>query len=247
MATQKVETIRPYGADGPDKDRQVRSMFNHIAPGYDRMNLLMSMGLDRGWRRRTVAAVAAVRPSVVLDIATGTGDVAIQLARAIPDAHIHGVDLSEGMVQVGVAKVADAGLDNRITLQVADALDLPFADNSVDAITVSFGVRNFKELHRGYTEMLRVLRPGGLLAVLELTTPSSPLLVPAYNIYTKGIIPVLGKILSGDYDAYRYLQRSIAAVPARDKMCALMRDAGFADAAYANLFPGVCALYTARK
>lgn len=242
-----VEHINPYSSDDEAKHSQVRRMFDSIAPAYDTMNRLMSLGMDRGWRRKTVSCVAGDKPVDILDIATGTGDLAIALAKACPQARVTGLDLSEGMVSIGRRKVADARLDNRVSLQTGDALAMPFDDASFDVITVAFGVRNFEHLADGYTEMLRVLRPGGLLCVLELTPPASPLIKPLYSIYTRGVIPLLGRILSGDASAYTYLPRSIAAVPARADMSAIMARAGYVNAAFRSFFPGVCALYTARR
>lgn len=242
-----VENINPYGSRGEAKHVQVRRMFDSIAPAYDVMNRLMTLGIDRRWRRQTVRAAVEGRPSDILDIATGTGDLAIALAKAAPQAHVTGVDLSEGMVNIGIRKVADAGLSDRVSLRTADALALPFADNSFDTVTVAFGVRNFEHLAEGYAEMLRVLRPGGRLCVLELTPPSSPLIKPFYAVYTRGVIPVIGRMLSGDSSAYTYLPRSIAAVPARCEMTRLMTDAGFADATWRQFTFGVCTLYTATK
>lgn len=246
MSEEKVEKITPY--DGNEaKTGQVRRMFDSIAPAYDTMNRLMTLGIDRRWRRKTVAEAVSGNPKAILDIATGTGDLAIALARAAEGATVTGVDLSEGMIEVGRRKVAEAGLAGRVSLSAADALALPFADNSFDVITVAFGVRNFEHLAEGYAEMLRVLRPGGKLCVLELTPPSSSLVRPFYAAYTRGVIPLVGKLISGDSDAYTYLPRSIAAVPARGAMTALIEGAGFEKAGFRSFTFGVCTLYTARK
>lgn len=247
--SSRVESINPYAGDGlcEAKHVQVRRMFNSIAPAYDVMNRLMSLGMDRSWRRATVNAAAAAHPGHILDIATGTGDLAMELARKCPDAHVTGVDLSEGMVEVGRRKVEAAGLSGRVTLGTADALALPFPDNSFDVITVAFGVRNFERLEQGYTEMKRVLRPGGSLMVLELSTPGSAVVRPAYDIYTRGVIPLIGRVVSGDKSAYTYLPRSIAAVPVRNEMCELIAAAGLEAARWKSFTFGVCTLYTARK
>ena len=246
MSEEKVEKITPY--DGEEaKTGQVRRMFDSIAPAYDTMNRLMTLGIDRRWRRKTVAEAVSGNPEAILDIATGTGDLAIALARAAEGATVTGVDLSEGMIEVGRRKVAEAGLSDRVKLSPADALALPFADNSFDVITVAFGVRNFEHLAEGYAEMLRVLRPGGRLCVLELTPPSSVLVRPFYAAYTRAVIPLVGKLISGDSDAYTYLPRSIAAVQARGAMTALIEGAGFENAAFRSFTFGVCTLYMARK
>lgn len=246
----RVEDITPYGAGGDPraKSAQVREMFDSIAPSYDLMNRMMTLGgLDRRWRKKCVRLVADKNPADVLDLATGTGDLAVSLARAIPAARIVGGDLSEGMLEVGRRKVRHLGLDDRISLQIADALGLPFPDNSFDAVTIGFGVRNFEHLDRGYAEMLRVLRPDGLLVVLELTPPASKAIRPFYSFYTKAVIPGVGRLVSKDRRAYSYLPESIAAVPARDDMTALMISAGFTDAAWESLTIGVATIYTALK
>lgn len=242
----KAEHIKPYDPDRA-KTEQIKEMFDSIAPAYDWMNRAMSFGTDKSWRRKAVAIVAADAPRHIVDIATGTGDLAIALARKIPGARVTGIDLSPGMVEIGVHKVADARLDDRVRLITGDCLDMPLPDNSADAITVAYGVRNFEHLDRGYAEMLRVLRPGGLLCVVELSTPVNPLVRPFYRLYTGTLIPALGRIVSKDTRAYSYLPESIAAVPQGDEMLALIRSAGFTDTAFRRLTFGVCTIYTARK
>jgi demethylmenaquinone methyltransferase/2-methoxy-6-polyprenyl-1,4-benzoquinol methylase len=244
--SEKVENITPYETSSA-KHEQVRSMFNSIAPTYDLMNRLMTFGIYKRWRSKTVKTLRSVGAKNILDIATGTGDLAIKIAKDIDGSHVTGVDLSEGMIAVGKTKVEQAGLADRISLAAADALALPFADNSFDAITVAYGVRNFEHLDKGYAEMLRVLRPGGMLCVLELTPPASPLVKPFYTAYTRGIIPIVGRMLSNDRRAYTYLPESIAAVPARNDMLQIMRAAGFTNTAYRSFTFGVCTLYTACK
>lgn len=241
-----VEKITPYGGDDP-KSEQVREMFDNIAPAYDVMNRMMTLGIDRRWRRRCVRMVRDAGARQVLDLATGTGDLAVAMARAIDRAHITGADLSPGMVDIGRRKVAEHGLADRVELVVADALALPFADNSFDAVTIAFGVRNFGDLAAGYAEMARVLRPGGLLVVLELTPPASKIVKPFYNAYTRGVIPVVGSMVSHDSSAYTYLPRSIAAVPARNDMTAIMDAAGLTDTHWHSLTMGVATIYTATK
>lgn len=243
----KAEKVLPYGADERAKGEQVREMFDSIAPAYDFMNRAMTFGIDRLWRRRAVRAVAAAQPVRVLDIATGTGDVAIAVARAVPAASVLGIDLSEGMIAIGRRKVADAGLDSRVTLQQGDSLAIDLPDASVDAITVAYGVRNFEHLDRGYAEMMRVLRPGGTLCVLELSTPGGLLTAPLYRLYTRFVIPALGRLVSHDVRAYSYLPESIAAAPQGDAMCALIRAAGASSAAARAMTFGACTLYIAKK
>lgn len=243
----RPEDITPYG-DTRCKTEQVREMFDHIAPAYDRLNRFMSLGLDGGWRRKAVRAVAALRPRSIVDIACGTGDFAISLAEAMPHAVVAGLDLSGGMVEIGRRKVAARGLAGRVSLSTGDCLD-PAAvpEGEADAVTVAFGVRNFADLPAGYRAMLRMLRPGGMLCVIELATPDRAMVRPLYNIYTRGIIPLMGRIISGDSRAYSYLPESIAAVPSGQKMLDIMTRAGFVGCACRNLSFGVCRIYTGRK
>lgn len=242
----KAEHIKPYDAERA-KTEQVREMFDSIAPAYDWMNRAMTFGVDKLWRRKAVRMVKKSQPGHIIDIATGTGDLAISLAKAMTDTRITGIDLSEGMVTIGQRKVADAGLADRVSLFTADCLSMPFDDATADAVTVAYGVRNFEHLDRGYAEMLRVLKPGGMLCVVELSTPVNPLVKPFYRLYTKFIIPAVGRIVSKDNRAYSYLPESIAAVPQGDDMLRLISEAGFSDTAFRRLTFGVCTIYTARR
>ncbi|MCH5219263.1 MAG: bifunctional demethylmenaquinone methyltransferase/2-methoxy-6-polyprenyl-1,4-benzoquinol methylase UbiE [Muribaculaceae bacterium] len=246
---QKVENITPYGVTGDNRPKgaQVRDMFDSIAPAYDLMNRMMTLGIDKRWRRKCVDTVHKAGAVDILDLATGTADLAIRMAQLIPTSNITGVDLSPAMVDIGNKKVKETGLAGRVTLQTGDILNLPFADNSFDAVTIAFGVRNLEQLDKGYSEMLRVLRPGGTLVVLELTEPSSPLVRPLYRLYTRHVIPAAGRLVSHDGRAYTYLPESISAVPARQSMTHIMAAAGFVNAAYRNLVAGVAAIYTASK
>ena len=245
----QVENIKPYVAegDGRTKSEQVKDMFDNIAPAYDSMNRLMTLGIDRRWRKKCVKLVSEVTPESILDIATGTGDLTIAMAKAMPDAKITGVDLSEKMLALGRKKIAEQKLEGNITLQTADALNLPFDDNSFDAVTIAFGVRNFEHLDRGYAEMARVLRPGGKLVVLELSSPASKWVKPFYRFYTKCIIPAVGRFVSKDRRAYSYLPESIAAVPARSAMTAIMESGGLTEPKWKSLTFGVATIYTASK
>lgn len=239
-----AEEINPYD-NNRGKTEQVREMFDNIAPAYDLMNRAMSLGLDRSWRRKAVKMVAATRPHAIVDIATGTGDFALSLARAIPDANVTGLDLSKGMVEIGRRKVAEANMTDRISMLVGDCLASPLPEACADAVTVAFGVRNFARLADGYRAMFRMLRPGGLLCVIELSTPTSPLVKPFYKLYTRGFIPLMGRLVSKDRRAYSYLPESIAAVQQGDAMLALMRGAGFEQTEFHRLTLGVCTIYTA--
>lgn len=244
-----VEKITPYGAHGDSrgKGEQVRDMFDNIAPAYDLMNRMMTLGIDRSWRKQCVREVMAQRPENILDLATGTGDLAVAMARAGSDCRITGADLSEPMMEVGRSKCQREGFGDRVTFRVADAMKLPFEDNSFDAVTIAFGVRNFENIGNGLKEIERVLKPGGKVVVLELSTPTSLIVRPFYNFYTKAVIPFVGRLVSKDTDAYRYLPQSIAAVPARADMTDLMEKSGFEKARWKNLTLGVACLYSALK
>ncbi|MDE6262376.1 MAG: bifunctional demethylmenaquinone methyltransferase/2-methoxy-6-polyprenyl-1,4-benzoquinol methylase UbiE [Muribaculaceae bacterium] len=243
---EEVEKITPYGTE-LSKGEQVEQMFDSIAPAYDFMNRAMTLGIDKLWRKKAVKMVARTAPKKILDVATGTGDLALTLARAIPDCMITGVDLSEGMIAVGREKIIKAGLTDRITLEAADCLALPFQDDEFDALTVAYGVRNFADIPAGLKEMNRVIRPGGMVCIIELSTPVNPIIKPLYRLYTRGVIPLVGRLVSKDTRAYSYLPESIEAVPQREKMLALMEAAGFTDAAFRPLTFGVCTIYTAVK
>jgi len=240
------ESINPYD-NSRGKTEQVREMFDNIAPAYDRLNRAMSFGLDRSWRHKAVVMVDLTAPRDIVDIATGTGDFAISLAQYIPGALVTGLDLSDGMIEIGRRKVAEAGLSERVKLLSGDCLNSPLPEQCADAVTVAFGVRNFSNLAEGYASMFRMLRPGGMLCVIELSTPVSPLVKPFYNIYARGLIPLVGRIVSSDHRAYSYLPESIAAVPQGDDMLALIRGAGFINASFRRLTFGVCTIYTATR
>ncbi len=242
----KAEKITPY-SDDRQKGEQVREMFDTIAPAYDFMNRAMTLGIDKIWRARAVRLIASERPRHILDVATGTGDLAIKMAQKAPQATVTGIDLSQGMIDIGNKKIARKDLTERVSLRVADCLDLPFPDDTFDCVTVAYGVRNFQHLLEGYREMERVLRPGGLLCVLELSTPTSPITRPLYNLYTRHIIPLVGRLISKDTRAYSYLPESIAACAQGDQMTQLMRQAGMTEATHHPMTLGTCTLYTARK
>ena len=241
----RVEQVTPYGNGG--KTEQVRQMFDSIAPAYDFMNRAMTMGIDIWWRRLAVKRLKRLRPAAILDVATGTGDFAIQLHNSLHQSHITGIDLSQGMLDEARRKVKEKGLDGAISFEQGDCMALPMQDCTFNAVTVAFGVRNFEHLQQGYEEMTRVLKPGGMLCVLELSTPKNRVIRWFYDLYTLHIIPAIGGLKSGDKSAYRYLPQSIAAVPQGDDMLQLMRNAGLHDACCKRLTLGTCTIYTAVK
>lgn len=247
-----AERVKPYKGDDRDKGDQVKDMFDNIAPAYDFMNRAMTLGIDKLWRRKAVSMIKKHYEAFpdsyhILDIATGTGDLAIMMADAMPRSMITGVDLSEGMIEIGHDKVKRKNLVSRIDLKCADCLALPFKNNSFDCVTVAYGVRNFEHLSNGYREMLRVLRPGGMLCVIEMSRPTSSVIRPFYNLYTRHIIPVAGRLASKDNSAYTYLPESIEAVAQGHEMTSIITDAGFDDAHFHTLTFGVCSIYTATK
>ena len=240
------ENINPYDDNRP-KTEQVREMFDSIAPAYDFMNRAMTFGIDKLWRRRAVKMIAEHAPKRILDIATGTGDLAIRLAKSLKPESVVGVDLSEQMLAIGKEKVKKEGLAGIVSLSPADCMHLPFENEIFDCVTVAYGVRNFEHLQQGYEEMHRVLRSGGVLCVIELSTPTSPLVKPFYKAYTKWIIPAVGRLVSKDVRAYSYLPESIAAVPQGENMLALMKNAGFSQCSFIPLTFGTCTIYVAVK
>ncbi len=229
----ECENVKPDASSPDDKASQVRRMFDRIAPSYDFMNRAMTLGIDRLWRRKAVGMVARHGGTRILDVATGTGDLALQMARRIDGAEITGVDLSEGMIGIGREKVARAGMSDRISLMAADCLALPFADSTFDAVTAAFGVRNFADLS------------AGMRCVIELSTPRGSVTGPLYRLYTRGIVPALGRLVSRDSNAYSYLPQSIAAVPQGREMCALLEASGWKSASYLPLTFGSCTIYLA--
>lgn len=251
---QGAERINPYDGIRP-KGEQVEEMFDSIAPAYDFMNNAMSFGLHRRWRARALEAAADTplmksgRRQNIIDLATGTGDVAFDLAERFPDATVTGVDLSAGMLAKAREKrmKLPAGTASRIAFEQGDCLDLKFADNSFQLATIAYGVRNFENLRQGLAEIHRVLAPGGACVIIELSRPSNPLTRTAYDLYSRLLIPVAGRLASGDNRAYRYLPESIKAAPQRDNMTALLLEAGFSYASFKSLTMGVVCIYTAIK
>ena len=238
-----VEHVTPYDS-GEGKRIQIERAFDTIAHRYDRLNRLMSFGIDVLWRRRALRLLQPDSPARLLDVATGTADFAIHAARRVPHVQVTGIDLSEGMLRIGRAKVANAKLDSRITLIVGDCLSLPFADGTFDAVTVAFGVRNFEDIPAGLAEMRRVVKPGGRVVILELSQPERFPMRPLFRFYLKTVMPLMGKLFSGHAKEYRYLPASIEHVPQGEAMLALLRTAGFSDCRRQTYTFGICSCYT---
>ncbi len=239
-------SVVPYRDRTDPKKAQVAQMFDAIAGKYDFLNHFLSGGIDLYWRRRAVDELMSAQPKRILDIATGTGDLAIAALRAQPE-HVTGVDISEGMLAVGRQKLVEKRLTDRIELQLGDSEALQFADNSFDAITASFGVRNFENLERGLAEMHRVLKPGGKVVVLEFSKPRATPMKQLYNFYFKNILPVFGKLISKDQSAYTYLPASVQAFPDGEAFLDVMRKVGFTTPRWQPLTFGISSLYTGGK
>lgn len=220
------------------------AMFDNIAPRYDLLNRLMSLGVDQSWRRRTVEALELSQCRRVLDLATGTADLAIQVARTAPAVEVVGLDPSARMLEIGRDKVCDAGLDHRVELVQGNAEQLPFEDAAFDGVCMAFGIRNVPDRARALSEMGRVTRPGGRIAILELSEPRGGALAPLARFHVHTVVPWLGSLLSGSRE-YRYLQQSIAAFPPAEEFGAMMRDGGLDVLAIERFTFGVCHLYVA--
>ncbi len=226
------------------KKEFVEQMFDDIAPTYDKLNHILSLNVDKGWRRKAVRRIVATRPKHVLDVACGTGDFAIALSQAGVEK-VTGVDISQGMLDVGNAKVKALGLN--IEMHVDDCEHLGIEDNTFDAVSVAFGVRNFEHLQRGLNEMQRVLRPGGLVCIVELSVPSNTLLRWAYKLYFLHILPFVGGLVSGNRNAYRYLPESVLRFPKPDEVCRMLKEAGFRDVEAKAFTFGLCRMFTGIK
>lgn len=240
------ENIKPYG-NNSKKAEQVEHMFDHIAHAYDQLNHTLSLGIDRSWRKKAIARLKPFRPRHIMDVATGTGDFAILAYRELQPDTLIGTDISEGMMNVGREKVRKEGLSGKISFAKEDSSSFSFDDESFDAITVAFGIRNFEDLDKCLAEMYRVLKTGGHLVILELTTPNKFPMKQLFAIYSKIVIPAIGKLLSKDYNAYTYLPQTIKAFPQGEVMKEVITHAGFKETSFKRLTFGICTLYTGVK
>lgn len=246
MSNYPQENIKPYNQD-ESKAAQVEKMFDNIAPTYDNLNHVLSLGIDKIWRRKAINMLKPYAPKYMMDVATGTGDFAIQACKRLNPVELIGTDISEGMMNVGREKVKLAGLDKQISFAKEDCTSLSFQENRFDAITVAFGIRNFENLDKGLSEMYRVLKKGGHLVILELSAPEKFPMKQMYAIYSRMVIPTVGKILSKDNSAYTYLPESIKAFPQGEIMQNILYKAGFSQVEFKRLTMGICTLYFATK
>lgn len=240
------EKVKPYKNSDLNKKQQVTQMFDTISKEYDGLNRVISFGIDIKWRKKVVQIVGKQNPDYILDIATGTGDLAINLAE-INAKKIVGFDISPGMLEVGKKKIAQKHLKNKIEMVLGDSEKMPFDDNSFDAITVAFGVRNFENLEQGLSEILRVLKPNGIFVILETSVPTKMPFKQGYSIYTKYILPLIGKIFSKDKVAYSYLSESASVFPYGEELNNILRKIGFINAEALPQTFGVATIYTASK
>ena len=238
--------VKPYKDRESSRKQQVTEMFDNISENYDFMNRLMTFGIDVKWRKKVVKMVAETNPEHILDIATGTGDFAIMLA-GIKPKKITGLDISKGMLEIGKKKIKEKGLDNLIEMVLGDSENLPFEDNSFDAVTVGFGVRNFEDLDKGLKEIHRVLRPGGIFVVLETSQPEKFPFKQGYKFYSKYIIPFLGRLFSKDKKAYEYLPESAGAFPYGKAFNNILRKNQFISVRNYPLMFGAASIYKAFK
>lgn len=238
--------MKPYNTDQTKKE-EVREMFDNIAPKYDLLNHTLSVNIDRIWRRRVVNEVRRAKPRRILDVATGTGDLAIALARRIRDVQVMGVDLSEAMLAVARRKVEARGLDNRIVLERGDAEHLDVADASVDAATVAFGVRNFGDLAAGLRELARTIKPGGKVVILEFSRPRNRVFRALYEFYSYKILPRIGGLVSRDKQAYEYLPASVGEFPAPAVFLEMMEKAGFRNCRARSQSFGIAQIYIGER
>jgi demethylmenaquinone methyltransferase/2-methoxy-6-polyprenyl-1,4-benzoquinol methylase len=238
--------IKPDAASPLSKKEQVEEMFNQIAPRYDLLNSLLSLGIDRTWRKKAIRSIAAIKPQRILDVATGTGALAIE-ALSISPAHVTGVDIADDMLEAGRQKLVKLGLEEKITLVRGDSENLRFESGSFDAVTAAFGVRNFGNLQAGLNEMHRVLKRGGMIAILEFSTPRAFPFRQFYRFYFTYILPLFGGMISNSRKAYTYLPESVKHFPEGNEFTAYLVKAGFRETRSTPLTFGICTLYNAVK
>jgi len=241
-----LSKIKPYKDSDLSKKEQVTKMFDTISDDYDGLNRVISFGIDIKWRKKVVNLVAAQQPKMVLDIATGTGDLAIAIADTNAEKII-GLDISSGMLEIGKEKISKKGLSSKIDMVLGDSENMPFEDNTFDAITVAFGVRNFETLKNGLKEILRVLKPGGIFVILETSVPTKTPFKQGYNFYSKNILPLIGRMFSKDRSAYQYLSESASVFPYGEALNNILREIGFINVEDFPQTFGVATIYKSSK
>lgn len=239
-------TVTPYKDKERTKKEQVAEMFDNIAPRYDLLNSVLSMGVHNRWRRKAIRLIGDTKPKLILDVATGTGDFAIAAMELRP-SHVTGVDISAKMMEVGRTKIEKLQMQQFITLELGDSENLKYEDNSFDAATVGFGVRNFGDLKKGLSEIARVVKPGAKVAILEPSFPTRFPMKQLFTLYFKGVLPLIGRVISKDRRAYSYLPESVKAFPAKKEFMNICREAGFKTVTHKPLSLGICALFLLEK
>ncbi len=240
------EEVKPYGQEDKSKKSEVKEMFDNISPKYDFLNHFLSVGIDNLWRKKAVKQLRSIAPKKILDIASGTGDFALELLSLKP-TQIIGADISEGMLEMGRKKMVKKGVDHIITMEVGDSENLGYEDNAFDALTVGFGVRNFQDLEKGLSEMLRVVRPEGKIAILEFSKPKKFPIKQYYAFHSKYVIPFFGRMISKDASAYTYLPESIKAFPEGKSFEEIMRKLGYKDVYSILCSGGIATIYIGTK
>ncbi|GAK90343.1 2-heptaprenyl-1,4-naphthoquinone methyltransferase [Nonlabens ulvanivorans] len=242
-----AQEVKPYNEEDSSKKEQVTKMFDTISGEYDGLNRMISLGLDQKWRANVVDMIAATNPDTIMDIATGTGDLVIQMAQKTNASKLIGLDISSGMLEVGKVKVKKEDLDNRIEMVLGDSEDLPFENDSIDAVTVSYGVRNFEDLEKGLSEIRRVLKPQGILVILETSVPTKFPFKQGYYVFSKLVVPTIGKLFSKDKIAYGYLQKSASTFPYGERFNNILKKVGFNNVEHFLQFHGASTIYKAIK
>lgn len=247
MTVFEHDKVVPYEHSELSKKEQVAEMFDDIAVRYDFLNRFLSAGIDVRWRKKALSQLLDLKPKSILDVATGTADVAIMASKMLNPEKITGIDISEGMLEIGREKIKKLNLDEKIRLFKGDSEAICFEDNSFDAVTVAFGVRNFQQLEKGLSEIKRVLKPGGKLVVLEFSKPKLPLVKSVYNLYMKIITPNMGKLFSKNKEAYKYLDESIKKFPEGSQFVNVLNELGYQKTFKKPLSLGICTIYCGTK
>lgn len=247
MGKYAHDTIVPFKESDQSKKQQVATMFDKIAFRYDFLNRFLSAGIDVSWRKKAIKQLETQHPQTILDVATGTGDVAILAYKTLQPKKIIGIDISKGMLDIGRKKIEKLNLQASIELVQGDSETIAFSDNTFDAISVAFGVRNYQNLEKGLSEMFRVLKPGGRLVVLEFSRPRQPLFKAVYNLYMKTIAPGFGKLIAKNKDAYQYLNDSVQRFPEGDQFIDILKGIGYTSTYSKILTLGICTIYCGNK